>query len=130
VLNAPLELRYGFDRDKGLSAAIFERELPPELIARKSKIGLRDLMTRGFSEHHDRLQTMVKMAPDSLDSIVHRNKLLSALRLASLGVFQSAIALDRLNLILALAHWLLAKDVADSAVNPHETNLTPRSIAR
>ncbi|MFN7877410.1 MAG: asparagine synthase-related protein [Pirellula sp.] len=114
VLNAPLELRYGFDRDKGLSAAIFKRELPPELIARKSKIGLRDLMTRGFSEHRDRLQTMVKMAPDSLDRIVDRNKLLSALRLASLGVFQSAIALDRLNLILALTHWLTAKDGEES----------------
>ncbi len=121
VLNAPLALRYGFERDKGLSAAIFSRELPAELVARKSKIGLRDLMTRGFSEHHGRLQNLVGAAPACFDEIVDRGKLLAAIKLASLGVFQSAIALDRLNLALALAYWLSAVSRASAGAGPTES---------
>lgn len=106
ILNAPLELRYSYDRDKGLSAATFVQELPRKLIERKSKIGLRNLMTRGYSEHREKLQILVRTAPESLHGIVDRDKVLQGLQLASLGVFQSAIALDRLNLVLALTSWL------------------------
>lgn len=112
ILNAPLALRYGYDRDKGLSATTFEQELPRKLIERKSKIGLRNLMTRGFSEHQDQLQILLREAPESLDAIVDRDKVSKGLQLASLGVFQSAIALDRLNLVLALTAWLQAQKIA------------------
>ncbi len=39
VLNAPLALRYGFERDKGLSAAIFSRELPANSSRENRRLG-------------------------------------------------------------------------------------------
>jgi asparagine synthase (glutamine-hydrolysing) len=99
-------------RQKPLLADALRDVLPPMIRDRVGKGHFNEVFYRGLSRNLPMLESLVERAPVDDLELLDRPALLDGLRQAALGIGESTLGVDRLNLTLAVLKWLTVQEQA------------------